>query len=287
MSPEIALPSYAKVNLTLRVFPQRPDGFHDLESLVLQLDLHDDVRVRLRPDGLRSTTCRAANVPPNGENLAHRAATAFLSAVGKADHGFEIEIEKRISVGGGLGGGSSNAAAALVGLNRLLGEPLATAELGRIGAAVGSDVPLFFTRGLAAVTGRGEIVHQVPAQIHTAFVLITPDFACPTGPVYAAFDELPPPPPRADLQEVLREVTSRGVSNALLFNDLLPAARRVEARLSDLIDRLLAAGLTPHLSGSGSTLFLVADDRVAAESLERRVTALGERALVATATQET
>jgi len=274
MNAEIRLPSYAKINLTLRVFPRRPDGYHDLESLVLQLDLHDDVSVRLRDDDVRCTRCEFPGVPPNEQNLAHRAAAAFFERIGRPAAGFEIEIAKRVPPGGGLGGGSSNAAAVLSALNALCGAPLTAEALARLGATLGSDVPLFFASSLSAVSGRGERVQPLAPPERAAIVLIMPVFGCPTGAVYADFDRLPPPPARRDLADLAASTAQRGLHEDLLFNDLQPAAERVEPHLAELARSLRNAGLRPHLSGSGSTLFLVAADAADAEARAEQVRSL-------------
>lgn len=260
----LTAPSPAKINLTLRVGPRRPDGYHDLESLVLLLPLCDDVTVEPRGDGKLTLTCDTADVPTDDANLALRAARTLRDAIGRPSPlGGQIHLRKRIPAGMGLGGGSSNAATTLMLLNQLWQARRTGEQLQEIGAAIGSDVPLFFNGPLALMRGRGEIVERVHLRPVGVVLLILPELRVATSAAYSAFDALPPPPGREDgytlLGRALPGGTPRIAVAALsprLFNDLQPAAFLVEPRLATLHALLSAACPAPlHMTGSGAGLF--------------------------------
>ena len=202
-------------------------------------------------------------LPLGADNLAHRAAARFLRGSGAGgDIGVGIDLVKRLPAGGGLAGGSSDAAAVLVALNRLLGRPLAAAGLARMAAALGSDVPFFLLGGTALGTGRGELVRPIAPPRPLPFTLLLPAFGTATPAVYAAHaaarsagEPLPEAPDlsAAELAAAFADADADTL-RALFRNDLAPAACRVEPRLARLLS---ASGLL--LSGSGSTLFAPGD----------------------------
>jgi 4-diphosphocytidyl-2-C-methyl-D-erythritol kinase len=253
----------AKVNLYLRVLGRRADGFHELVTVLHALDLCDTLELSLRP---RSAGAAAGapdvrlvleaappEVPAGEQNLAVRAATAVLDRAGAAGElGLDIRLWKRIPAGGGLAGGSSDAAAVLRGTNQLLGAPLDDATLRALAAGLGSDVTFFLSGGTALCTGRGEIVEPLQPPAPFEATLLLPAFGTSTAAVYAAWASTSRPQPAPDLA-ALRSALADADADALqgLFvNDLQAAARIVEPRLSRLLDATRF-----KLSGSGSTLF--------------------------------
>jgi 4-diphosphocytidyl-2-C-methyl-D-erythritol kinase len=177
--------SPCKVNLLLNVLGKRPDGFHELETVIHPVNLCDDLRFSRRGQGIQ-LICSQASLPVDSSNLVHRAAAAFLQCVGISD-GVRIHLEKRIPLAAGLGGGSGNAATTLLGLNELFGYPLEVAQLHPIAASLGSDVPFFLQTKPALALGRGEIIHTLdffPALRGTALLLIHPGFGIPTAWAY-------------------------------------------------------------------------------------------------------
>jgi len=165
MDTEVVVPSPAKVNLFLEITGRRPDGYHDIESVMQLVDLCDVVRLRRRRTGIH-VQAEGADLPSGRGNLAYRAAAVLLEAAG-IPGGVEIRLEKRIPVAGGLGGGSSNAAAVLIGLSRLYELRWSRETLQGLGEGLGSDVPFFLSDGLALAKGRGEILTPLlpwPAQ---------------------------------------------------------------------------------------------------------------------------
>lgn len=157
----LTCPAYAKLNLFLEVTGKRPDGFHNLESVFLAIDLADTLSAEPRDDGRIGLACDAPGMPPEAENLAVKAAAALRRKVG-GGAGIQFHLEKRIPMGAGLGGGSSDAAAALVLTNRLWGTGLSRRELAEIGAGLGSDIPFFLYGGSCLCQGRGEKITLLP-----------------------------------------------------------------------------------------------------------------------------
>ncbi len=260
----------AKINLTLDVLGTRDDGYHELRSLVIGVDLCDRVRCALVDAPGVSLTCSAPALS-NRDNLACRAADCLARHLGR-EPSARIDIEKRIPVAAGLGGGSSDAAAALRLLNELWDGGLTTRELAAIGADVGSDVPLFFSLPGAVMTGRGELVEPV-ALCWTGWVLLMfVDQAVSTRKVYQAWrpsDGADADPGRAS---AIRAATTAGEVSAHLSNDLEGAVFRVAPNVARVYERLSGAGLGPiRVSGAGSTLYGLFDDRDEACRAARKI----------------
>lgn len=259
----LVLAAPAKINLNLLVGPRRPDGFHDVDSFVARITLYDTVELQPRDDGQLRLEVLGPDCGPPDRNLALQAARLLA---GDAPRGADIRLTKRIPLGAGLGGGSSDAAAALAGLNRLWGLHLPAHRLAEMGAALGSDVPLFLGPPAARVTGRGELVR--PVEVHPFHaVLLLPGLHVPTADVYRAFDTLPPAA-GGQLDEALL-ASPPSAWRGLLVNDLLPAAQLVCPALAAWREAITRAGLPVSMSGSGSSLFLLCDDHPQALAARR------------------
>ena len=255
----------AKINLNLLVGPRRGDGFHSLDSLAVKVTLYDSLRLRRWNDGQIELNCEGFDCGPHERNLALLAARELLARSG-GGYGARIELVKHIAPGGGLGGGSSDAAAVLWGLNRLWSTGLTDAPLRELAAGIGSDVPLFLGPPAARMTGRGECLEAVDIHDFTA-VIFMPGLSCPTPEVYAAHDCRPP---RAGEQLKAELVSIRPPSawRHRLRNDLLDAACEVCPELADLRDRLARATSVPVcLTGAGSAMFLLCDDTAEADAV--------------------
>lgn len=254
----------AKINLTLRVTGVRPDGFHELESLIAQINLCDTVSVASHEDGCYGLTCDDPTLPCDGSNLALRAAKALNAAAG-TNHGTQIDLRKRIPAGSGLGGGSSDAATTLTLLNDLWQTRFERDRLATLGAELGSDVPLFLHTPLCIMRGRGERIEDLGSPPALWLALILPEIHCATPAVYATCDRLGPPPPRPPLREILAARTSANALMDLLFNDLEAAAFQVAPELGALATEITAVtGQAIRLTGSGAALFRLFDDPRAA-----------------------
>lgn len=264
----------AKINITLRVGPRRDDGFHEIESLVAQVDLCDILAVEPQEPGCWSIACDDPAVPADDSNLVLRAARLLAERFpAEAPRcGARVRLEKHIPPGSGLGGGSSNAAAALRLFDELWGLGLSSGQLAEVGAALGSDVPLFLNGRQCIAAGRGERIEPVAQPVDGWVVLILSGITCPTERVYAEFDRLEPPSPAPGARQVLG--SARGAAALMLhaYNQLEPAALRLHPSLRGLARaaELLACGPV-RMSGSGSALYRLFDDERGARAFAARV----------------
>ena len=271
MSPAGRTLAQAKVNLALRILGRNRDGYHSIETMFLRLELADAVSVRTT-DGERALRCEAMHDEPAEDNLAFRAAALFAAESGWPA-GFDIHIEKRIPIGGGLGGGSADAGAALRILNALSPNPVPVEQLLRLAARVGADVPFLTTEHpMALGWGRGDELESLPALPVRSVALLVPPRGMPTKDAYAtvaASRGLYEPRPRALRPEMFAswDLVARHSVNEFepFLGDALPEMRswlEVGARL----------GLLTRLSGSGSTVFMV--DPGTKDSLQAAVASL-------------
>lgn len=265
--------SPCKVNLLLNILGKRPDGFHELETLMHPVDLCDELTFTRAGTGLQ-LTCSHPELPTDASNLVHRAATAFLGAAGITD-GVRIHLQKNLPLAGGIGGGSANAAVTLAALNELFGSPLPTASLHSLAAGLGSDVPFFLYQRPALATGRGEQVETLPpfpALRGRAFLLAHPGFGISTPWSYQNLARFP---------QALhgRAGRARQLVERLAAGDLAQAATELynslEAPAFDkfpvlaLYQQFLRehGALAALMSGSGSTTFAIAENLSAAQTL--------------------
>lgn len=252
--------AYAKVNLTLAVGEKRPDGYHEVVSVMQRISLHDTLTAEQTREGI-TLTCSDPALPSGEENLAHRAASLFFRETGIAG-GAALTLEKRIPSQAGLGGGSSDAASALLALRKLYAPALPDTELETMAAALGSDVPFFIRGGTQLATGRGEVLSPLPPLTDGWFVIVKPTESFSTPAMYRRLDELPPActPPLPPLQGGLPALAS-GLFNR--FEAAIPAGSAVW----DIKARLAAYGaLASLLSGSGSAVFGLFDTETAARA---------------------
>jgi 4-diphosphocytidyl-2-C-methyl-D-erythritol kinase len=263
--------SPAKLNLTLRVLGRRPDGFHDLESLVALVDFGDELTVTSHEDGCYALDCDDPALPRDGSNLVLQAARA-LARVAGVNRGGEFRLRKRTPAGAGLGGGSSNAATALVCLSELWGLGYTPQRLAQIGAEVGSDVPLFFHGPLCVMRSRGEQVEHVPAELDAWAAILLPPLQCSTPAVYAAWDRMPAHPQRPAVAGVLAKVSAPEELMELIWNDLEAAAFEVSPPLRELAEQATRlAGGAVRVTGSGAALFRLFSDETAARAFASAV----------------
>ena len=266
----------AKLNLFLEVPRRRPDGYHEVESLMVAVDLFDELTFRDDPSGAISLTCDDPDLPVDGRNLVVRAAEALKRDSGR-DLGSRIALKKAIPAQAGLAGGSSDAAATLAALDHLWGLGTPPGRLAELAAEIGSDVA-FFLHGPAAVCrGRGELVEPVSLPNSLTFVLVAPRVGLSTADVYR---RLTPPEASRPIGPAVAAL-DLGDPEALgrsLFNRLQPVAEAIRPELASVRDAL--AGLRPHLcgslmSGSGSAYFGLARDAEAARHAADVLTPLG------------
>lgn len=258
---ELWLTSPAKINLTLEVLGKRPDGYHELDMLVVTVDLSDRIALSVRPDGHITLASSATHIPLDEKNLAYRAARTLKEASG-TPLGAHIAIDKHIPVSAGLGGGSSNAATVLIGLNELWDLGLDHTALAQLGADVGSDVPFFLYGGTARVGGRGERVEPLPDVGPWSVILVRPPVSVSTTDVFRAFDVRTAPPPGAT-EAAVRSLLAgdRRAVLEYLRNDLEAVTMERYPEVRSLKEKMRRYGATYTLmSGSGPTVFAVFPD---------------------------
>lgn len=252
------LAAFAKINLSLGVFEKRPDGFHNIESVMQSVSLHDIITLTPVSSGIE-VTCNDPDVPLGKQNLAYKVAKLFFSHESRvSSQGVKIHIQKNIPIAAGLAGGSADAAAVLFGLNEMMtGDPstslgasprLATRDLIELGSRIGSDVPFCLTGGTCLVKGRGEIVEKQLPWPKTYYVLVCPDIHVSTKWAYEEFDRL-----------------HLNVSS-MIKNDLEQAVVSKHEVISDIKDKLIKAGCSEaQMSGSGPSVFGIVKHKVEAE----------------------
>jgi 4-diphosphocytidyl-2-C-methyl-D-erythritol kinase len=280
---QVTLISPSKINLFLEVLGRRDDGYHEICSIVVLTELCDTIILERRTSGI-TIWARDPKVPTGPDNLCHRAADLLLRHSG-AHGGVSIRIEKHIPIAGGMGGGSSNAAATLWGLNRLYDLGWPREELTCLGSELGSDVPLFFCRGAAFVRGRGERVEEMAALAPRWLVIANPGMEISTASVYRRL-RLPLTSEKAGF--TMRNLVESGQEEAALsycFNRLEDVVLETYPSVANLKQRLLLLGASPVLvSGSGPTVFGIMREaemakRVASSLVESGIAAVACRTL--------
>lgn len=272
----------AKVNLFLEVLGKRPDGYHELRSLVVPISLCDEITLAMA--GGVEVVCVGDGIPAGNEgqiplasdNLASRAARLLQEHTG-CSLGVRMVIRKNIPIGGGLGGGSADAAAVLCGLNRLWGTGLSLESLMDLGARLGSDVPALMAGGAVLMEGRGERVRPLacrwPAGTAWWLVVVNPGFGVPTGDVYSRYRT-----GLTSFSEIFKNASfalEKGdidLASACLRNSLEEPVFRKYPLLGLLAERLKAAGaLGVLLSGSGASVFALVRGEAQAREVEQCV----------------
>jgi 4-diphosphocytidyl-2-C-methyl-D-erythritol kinase len=278
--------AYAKINLTLEVIGRRADGYHELASVMQTVSLHDTLALRPAPAGTRTLDCDVAELA-GADNLALRAAH-LLAAEAGGDPGVAIELRKEVPARGGLGGGSGDAAAVLMALERLWRLRLPAGRLTELAARLGSDVPFFLAGGTALVGGRGERVEPLPDGVALWLVLLRPPVAIATSAAFAALTprDFAGGAASAALAAALRrgeppDRASTGRPDPLV-NTFEPSVLRDYPAVARAREALIAAGApVVRLSGSGPTLFAPFAELAPAAETWRRLRAEGHETWLA------
>jgi len=241
--------AFAKLNLNLEVIKRRADGYHEIRSIVQTIDLADRLTLTDASD-----VCVVCEARIDGINLAERAARAVLERKNAA-RGVRIELEKRIPMGAGLGGGSSDAAAVLAVLNRCTSPRLDGRTLREIGASLGADVPLFLDGGCLELSGLGTQTRRLPARSES-YLVVVPPIHCATADVYRAWS------PDQETEP----------SGRLGRNDLAAPAANLHPALAAIADAVRhVGGSYSGMSGSGSAFFAAFETRAGAEAAQTRL----------------
>jgi 4-diphosphocytidyl-2-C-methyl-D-erythritol kinase len=267
--PLFALPSFAKINCSLRILGQRPDGYHEIRTVLQTVSLHDTLQFATAPDPEISLSCDSPVIPTDRNNLIVRAAMALRDRY-EVRAGVRIHLEKRIPVQGGLGGGSSNGAVTLLGLAHLWKVSTKASELAELAAGLGSDVPFFLSGGRALATGTGTSITSLPDLEVQDLLIVAPDSTVATAEAYKAFSSAA----LTTRNSVSILAISRGSPNSWdsdqwsvsddLGNDFEQVIFDIEPEIGRVKNALLQAGArSALLAGSGSSVFGIFDNREA------------------------
>lgn len=268
---ELIVPAHAKINLALYVLGKRPDGYHDIWTILQEVTLHDTLYFRRDSAPLRLTTDQPA-LAVGADNLVRRAARLLHERTGCPEN-VAIHLKKRIPVGAGLGGGSSDAAAALSGLNRLFQLGLSQAELAALGAELGSDVAFFLYGGAALATGRGEQIQPLAALPARWILLVNPGIHVSSGWAYKNLNL------KLTNFAALRNVLPKSDTPVMTGDQRFPAQNMLEEPvirtypvIRSIKGQLLERGAEwAMMSGSGSTVFGIFRSKAAAEQARQQI----------------
>lgn len=264
----LELRSFAKVNWHLRILGKRPDGYHELITVLQTISLHDDLTFETRDDKEIILHCDDAEIPTDHTNLIIRAARKLQEQL-QFTHGAEITLTKRIPAKAGLGGASSNAAVTLLALNALWSGKLNRNELVSIGAGLGADVPFFFLGGRCLATGTGTTVSELPDAPRQSLLVVTPNATVATVQAYASLNvaSLTTSESASILSSSLAEPVSANSRQWPLQNDFERVIFEIEPEIERVRMALLEAGARGALlAGSGSSVFGVFDDEMARDA---------------------
>jgi len=272
----LSLFSPAKINLYLKILGKRPDGYHDLETVMLPLDFGDRITLETQETGI-TLACDHPGLPTDDSNLAVRAAKLLASQCG-VTRGVKITLQKRTPLAAGLGGGSSNAATVLLGLDKLWGLKADPRILHELAASMGSDINFFLAGGAALCHGRGERVTPVPCTLTAAVLLINPGFGISTKWAYEhwarAAAGLTAPLPEVSLLLRALEADDVAAAGRCLFNSLEAPSLRKFPVLKLLTGAMAARGAAgAMMSGSGATVFGLFKEAPAAEACAAQIRA--------------
>lgn len=248
---------YAKLNLFLNVLGKREDGYHNIESVMQAITLRDDMEIQIGTGEPWCIDSDRDDVPRNEDNLCWKAAERFFAATGEDPKGLTVHILKRIPMGAGLAGGSTDAAALLRALDIYFGKPLSLDALCRLGAEIGSDVPFCILGGTAITEERGQLLFPVLHEPKCYYVIVKPEASLSTREMYEELDR-EGIPPVGDTKRVVNGIRNRNLSQIArnLYNVFEPLAMRRVPEIGRIKQRLKQEGaLGAQMTGSGSAVF--------------------------------
>lgn len=274
----------AKINLSLDIIRKRADGYHDLETVMQSIELYD--RIEFRPDDREISLSAEGDAVPSGrDNLVCRAAEKLRTAC-SVQKGVQIRLIKNIPVGAGLGGGSSDAAAALLALNNMWQTGLTLEQLMKIGGQIGSDVPFCLLGGTAIARGRGELLEKLPPCPGMGLVLVKPPFAVSTASVYRAFSPAAvyKRPDNPALENAIRHSNINKIAKNLA-NVLEQVTIKMYPVIAEIKKKLVEAGaMAALMSGSGPTVFGLTADIESARAVAGRYSGFDGQVVLVTRT---
>ncbi|MDP4132398.1 MAG: 4-(cytidine 5'-diphospho)-2-C-methyl-D-erythritol kinase [Bacillota bacterium] len=261
----------AKVNLTLDITGKREDSYHTIRTVMHNIELSDEIEISFIKKGIRITS-NLYYLPSGPNNIAYKAAEAFLKEINMAQ-GLEIRLHKKIPVGGGLGGSSTDGAAVLRGLNNLFSNPISEKRLLQIAASLGSDMPFCLTGGAALCEGVGEIITPLPDFCGESILIVKPPFSLNTKVMYEQIDAfgIANHPKTDEVVEAFRQSNFKEVTSNL-FNVFEPVAIAIQPIIGVIKEKLLKFGAIGALmSGSGSSVYGIFKDEASAFDAEEKL----------------
>jgi len=275
-------PACAKLNLTLDVLGKREDGYHDLKSVMQTVEYCDEIRMEIGTGEPWRITCTDPEIPTDCRNLVWKAARAFYDTTGITDEGLNIHITKRIPSQAGMGGGSSDAAAVLRGLNRHYGNPLTPMALADVGAKVGSDVPFCVVGGTVMCEGRGELLRPITPMPDCVILVCKPEFSMSTPVLYRQLDDagIDIHPDNDAMEHALaqRDLPQIGKLLCNVFDPVVSASFPLMDQLRQMY--MDAGALGCQMSGSGSAFFGIIPDLKSADKLANELQMLCEEVFI-------
>ena len=263
--------AYAKINLTLDILRKRSDGYHDLVMVMQSVGLHDEISVKLTENTAISVKSSSALLKDDESNTAFKAAKRFFEYAGITDKGAEIEMKKNIPMEAGMAGGSADAAAVIIALNKLCGTDYPEEKLWEIGVKVGADVPFCISGGTMLAEGKGEILSRLPQLSDfdkpPAILLCKPNVGVSTGKAYSAVDNCDQStldrPDTEEMRMALSNMDGRGIADNLgnVFEQVLKIEECENIRQTMLDGGALGSRMT----GSGTTVFGIFDSEETAK----------------------
>lgn len=251
---KICKKAYGKINLTLEVGPLRTDGFHDIRSIMQNIELHDTLIFEDRDDQKIVLTGNRDDLSYGSDNLIIKAANLLKDAAG-VQKGVQIFLDKKIPIAAGLGGGSSDAAATLLALNSLWGIDWPIGKLVLLGSQIGSDVPFCIIGGTCVVEGRGEKVRPINSIPKTEILVVKPDFGVSTKKVYEKFDEIPKKPETINVTKMMEKaILESKTYKVYLSNDLECVTKGLYPEVNQWFELFNQKNSYALLSGSGPTI---------------------------------
>lgn len=253
--------AYAKLNLTLDVLDKRPDGYHDIKTIMQTVSIRDDIEIDIGTGNDWSLSCNVEGVPEDDRNLAWKAAKLYCETMHKEPDGISIRILKRIPMGAGMAGGSADAAAVLRALNDHYGNPLSILALAELGAQVGSDVPFCVVGGTAMCEGRGEKLRKLPNMPDCFMVVCKPEFSISTPELYRKIDEsvIGKRPNHQAMESAILAGDLGGVAENL-YNVFDPIVTKDHLELNYIKSIFNSYGsVGQQMTGSGSAVYAIVD----------------------------
>lgn len=257
--------AFAKINLFLDIRARRADGYHEIASIMQAVDLRDELIIRKSPAGI-TLNCNEKALPTDDNNIVIKAANLLKSEY-EIPHGFEIELTKRIPVGAGLAGGSSDCAATLLGISALMNLQIPSARLAEIGKSLGADVPFCLTGGTALTEGIGEKITPLPPLKEGFFVIAAPEIFVSTREIFGKVEKIAPD--AAKLEKITAAIKKKDLPEiaASFYNVFTEITGAIHPEIPALTAQLKALGaLGAQMSGTGSAVFAYFESKTAAEN---------------------